>query len=410
MTIDRIPYYLGPDPVPALGSGLAVVAGDDLGIDGSSAELHLFPAGSGRSLLELAEVRELLAARASGAVLWTGSAESERRLAELQVAAFNSRAAVARRLENKVRFTELAERSSLPVPPTVSGPAGAALVEAAARLGFPLVWQLARGYSGLATHPVPDRSTLDRLSAQFQGRPCRVARRIEGLPVTVTGVAVGEAIRLGPPCLQLTGLPELTPHPLGSCGNDFAAPIPLAARVAQVAQGAGQLLLEAGHLGIFGVDLVVAENDAWLIEVNPRLVASVPLWSLTARDQGTPSLLDLHLAAFGRGAAGAGDPGCDWSQLILYRLRDGHGVAAPGSYKGRLSGSGEVEGAVPLPLAGPRRGEVAVVRHPAARRGRELARIIVEGPLVGGEGGLRPELRRLVDRLREELDPEIAEA
>lgn len=401
----RLPYYVGPDPVPALASGLAIVAGDSLGMAAAGAELHLYPGRSGRALLELPEVGELLSARAGGVVLWTGSAEAQHRLAELGVAALNSPPGVARRLENKVRFTELARAASLPLPPAVCGPAGPDLVESAARLGFPSVFQLARGYSGLATHPVPDQPALERLAAQFRGRPSRVTRRIEGLPVTVTGVVLPGRIRLGPPCVQLTGIPELTPHPLGSCGNDFATPVPMASKVEAVATAAARLLLEAGHLGVFGVDLVAGEGEAWLIEVNPRLVASVPLWSLTARDHGGVSLLDLHLAAFGVGEGAEAELECRWSQLILYRLREGGGKAAADSVQGRLTSSGTLEHLAPLSLSGPPPGEVAVLRHPGARSGRELARVIVEGPLLGADGGLRAKLRQLVSGLREELEP-----
>ncbi len=396
-------FYLGPDPLPALGTGLAVVAREDCGLRPGDSELHIFPTPtrSGRSLLELPRVQELLAARAKGAIMWTGSAPAERRLRELGVRAANSPAQVARRLENKAHFSRAAAAAGLPVPPTVTGVAGPELARAALSLGLPLVFQLARGYSGAATYPVSDEAEVVRLCTEFAGHPGRVSRLVKGHPVTVSGVALPDRVVVGPACRQLTGIPELTPHPLGSCGNDFSAAVPEPELVREVSVRAAEWLRREGHLGVFGVDLVVEEGGAaWCIEVNPRLVASVPLWSLSARDAG-PSLLQLHLAAFGLADDQPGPLQCHWSQLILYQLEDevpapriatGHGVVAP---------DGEFLARGPLDLQGPPPGGAALVVRRPSGQGRELARLLTEGPITAADGSLLPSLQGFVRRLRE---------
>ncbi|MGC8474142.1 MAG: ATP-grasp domain-containing protein, partial [Candidatus Dormibacteria bacterium] len=343
---------------------------------------------------------------ASAVVLWTGSAAARRRLTELGVRSANSDPGVARRLENKAHFQDAARVRGIPVPRSVSGVAGPALLAAASHFGR-AVFQLARGYSGAATFPVQDASELGELLTRFEGHPCRVAEFVEGTPVTVTGVALEERVALGPPCLQLTGLAELTPHPLGSCGNDFSSPVPGAEAVAEVAQRTGEWLQELGHRGIFGVDLVVdPKGRPWCIEVNPRLVASVPLWSLSAPPGS--SLLDLHLAAFGLAEDTDAALYCRWSQLILYQRGRAGSAEAPVSEEGAWDSGG---GFVPdgrLTLDGPGPGRVGLIRRSPAGPGKELARLILEGPLIGADGDLLPHLRAAVLALRAELEPEPA--
>ncbi len=404
MTGRRV-FYVAPDPVAALGSQLAVLAASDAGLEAEPERLTVLPGGgrSGRSLLDLPAAGRRLQREASAVILWTGSAAARRRLSGLGVGSANSDPQVARRLENKAHFQDAARARGIPVPRSVSGLAGPDLLAAASPLGR-AVFQLARGYSGAATYPVHGSDELAGLLTRFQGHPCRVAEWVEGTPVTVTGVALEGRVALGPPCLQLTGIPELTPHPLGSCGNDFSSPIPGAEEVARVARQTGEWLRELGHRGIFGVDLVLDRaGHPWCIEVNPRLVASVPLWSLSAARES--SLLDLHLAAFGlaedRGAALS----CRWSQLILYQLGRLAGAEPGVSQEGTWDLAGRFVPGRRLTLAGPEPGRVGLVRRAPAGPGKELARLILEGPLIGAGGELLPHLEKAVLALRQELEP-----
>ena len=404
MTERRV-FYVAPDPVGALGSGLSVLAASDDGLEADPERLTVVGEGgrSGRSLLELPEVGKRLQEEAAAVVLWTGSAAARRRLSELGIPAANSDPEVARRLENKAHFQDAARARGIPVPRSVSGVAGPELVAAAAPLGRG-VFQLARGFSGAATYPIGSPEELNEVCARFRGHPSRVAEWVEGTPVTVTGVALQGRVALGPACLQLTGLPELTPHPLGSCGNDFSSPVPSPEAVQWVAQQTGEWLRELGHRGIFGVDLVVDRSGrAWCIEVNPRLVASVPLWSLSAAPGS--SLLDLHLAAFGLVADLEAPLTCHWSQLILYQI-------GPTATRGPMvsqEGGWDLEGTFTphrrLTLDGPASGRVGLLRRRPAGAGKELCRLILEGPLTSSRGALLPHLERAVRALRQELEP-----
>lgn len=403
-------FFLGPDPIPALGSGLPVICADGCAIGGGVPGLTEFPAAARSSigLLQQTSVQELLGQRASGLVVWKSSAVVERLAAELGLGLANGPAHNSRRLENKAFFSKAAAAAGLPIPAAVGGPADAALQESALALRMPLVFQLAHGFSGAQTYPVTSGGELAELIERFRGHACRVAEMVEGSAVTVTGVAYPEMVVMGTACLQLTGIPELTPHPLGSCGNDFSSAVPHQEAVDRTGAQVGDWLRQHGHRGIFGVDLVVAEDGrCWCIEVNPRLVASVPLWSLSARDRGRSSMLGQHLSCFGIGDQSPAPLSCHWSQLILYQLGESSHPGGAATARGNLDQNGSFSPTGELTLDGPGEGEIAQLIRGASSRGHELARLILEGPLTSPDGRLLPHLAGWVRATRSALEPAV---
>lgn len=401
--------FLGPDPVPALGASLPVVCADGSGLSrGSHPDWEAFDAPAGASspdLLELSAVRQRLSSRVEAVVVWKSSAKLERLARELGVAVANAPALLARRIENKSYFSRAAGAAGLPLPPTRTGTAGPRLLEAARELSPPFVFQLAHGFSGEHTYPARSDSELAVLVGRFQGRSCRVSERVLGTPVTVTGVVSPGRLLVGTACVQLTGQPSLTPHPLGSCGNDFGRPVPAPEAVGEVALRTADWLRRQGHLGIFGLDLVVTDAGAvHCIEVNPRLVASVPLFSLSARDHGAPGILSHHLASFGLVEPPLAELACHWSQLILYQMGSRRSGPGLGTSQGNLPFSGDFSSAGGVGLEGPPPGSAALLVQGRSRPGRELARLIFEGPCSAPDGTLLPHLRTLAAQIRSQLE------
>ncbi|HVB14875.1 MAG TPA: hypothetical protein VNH38_08990 [Candidatus Dormibacteraeota bacterium] len=406
---DNRVVFLGPDPLPALGSGLPVICADGCGlsqVDEPGWERFGSPGStSSAALLQLPTVQRRLRALVDAVVVWKSSAQVEQIAQELGVLVANSPALIARRIENKVHFSRSAPGAGLPIPPTEVGIAGPELLQAAQKLDPPWVFQLAQGFSGEQTYPVGSVTELAELVRRFDGRPCRIAERMDGTPVTVTGVVSPDRILLGPACLQLTGLPSLTPHPLGSCGNDYGRPVPESDAVHEVSLRCAGWLRREGHLGVFGLDLVVGPSGAiWCIEVNPRLVASVPLFSLSARDSGMAGILDQHLACFGIGQPVEVELECRWSQLILYQRGDRLPHPAIASAGGELAASGRFTPKHELGLSGPQLGELGLLVQADSRPGKELARIFLQGPCCAADGSLLPQLAAFVRELRSQLE------
>ncbi|HVB54194.1 MAG TPA: YheC/YheD family protein [Candidatus Acidoferrales bacterium] len=401
--------FLGPDPLPALGSGLPVICADGCGLsqaDGPGWESFDGPgSASSATLLGLLAVQERLRSEAAAVVVWKSSAEVERRARELGVVVANSPALIARRIENKSHFSRAALAAGLPIPPTQAGVAGPELLKASRELSGPLVFQLAHGFSGEQTYLARSAAELEELIHRFEGRSCRVAAQVAGTPVTVTGVVAENRLMIGPACLQLTGLPSLTPHPLGSCGNDYGRPVPQREKIHQVALQTAEWLRRQGHLGIFGLDLLVDEDGAtWCIEVNPRLVASVPLFSLSARDLGRPGILDHHLASFGIVENIDEELACHWSQVILYQREERLPKPERHTARGPLAESGGFSVTGQLGLAGPPPGEAGLLVQAQSRPGRELARVFLQGACCAPDGTLLPHLEALVSELRSHLE------
>jgi predicted ATP-grasp superfamily ATP-dependent carboligase len=104
------------------------------------------------------------------------------------------------------------------------------------------------------------------------GRGWYSQRRVEGLPVGALYVAAsGRASLLGVSEQILTRVGSRPFQYAGSIG-----PIELSPTQHQAVVEVGNLLAKEFDLrGLFGVDLVLAANGVWVIEVNPRYTASV---------------------------------------------------------------------------------------------------------------------------------------
>ncbi|MGA7363073.1 MAG: ATP-grasp domain-containing protein [Candidatus Dormiibacterota bacterium] len=401
--------FVGPDPLPAMGGGLTAICSDGCGLSRASFPGWESFGGTGTSstsaLLRLPGVRDRLESQVEAIVVWKSSAEVEGIARELGIAVANSPALIARRIENKSHFSRGAALARLPIPPTKTGVAGPELRMAVRELPGPWVFQLARGFSGEQSYLARSEIDLEQLVDRFEGRSCRISHEVAGTPVTVTGVVSRERLLLGPACIQLTGLPSLTPHPLGSCGNDYGRPVPEPEAVREVALRTAEWLRLQGHLGVFGLDLVVGEDGGvWCIEVNPRLVASVPLFSLSARDLGVPGILNHHLASFGIGESAATELECHWSQVILYQRTDRLPDPLVRSGEGHYLDLGEFNSNGEMGLAGPSPGSAGLLVQARSRPGKELARLIFEGPCSSPGGALLPKLDTLVQRIRSQLE------
>ena len=122
-------------------------------------------------------------------------------------------------------------------------------------------------------------------------RPTYFQQRIVGLPLASTHVAKNSGA-------QLVGISR---QYVGRGGSRFSyrgslAPWPVAESVSHQVEQLGQAIARAfGLVGLFGIDLIFSDGQAWPVEVNPRYTASVEVmeWALGR------SILADHLQACG---------------------------------------------------------------------------------------------------------------
>ena len=190
-------------------------------------------------------------------------------------------------------------------------------VPLAARYGPRLVVQGPRGNAGQRTWLVASEAEIEAVKPREHGKQVRVAELIDGMPFTVNAVTDEEGLLdWTGPCRQVTGVPWLTPMPLGSCGNAWGErpwSRTCDAR-SRVAAAIGSALSHAGFSGVFGVDFVLGADGPVVIETNPRMVASLPLATQLEVEAGRVPLLLAHLLGLvgdpheAPGGSGAGRP------------------------------------------------------------------------------------------------------
>lgn len=323
----------------------------------------------------------------------------------------------ARAYENKLAFVAAAERAGVPRPRWDSRRLPLDYRALAADLGEPVVVQGARGNAGRRTWLVHSQVELDEIAERAGSGQVRIAEWIEGMPFTATGVAFSasggtlQPARLAAmvePCRQVTGVDWLTPHQLGSCGNAWDEPTlePHISEVQRCVRALGADLSANNYHGVFGVDFVLAADGPLVIEVNPRMVASLPVATELEVEAGRAPLLLLHVLELLDADLGDIDgveaalPLGTASQVIVHRL-PGDGDSRPGSGVYRQA----EEGGLALVRPGASlhdlrtRDELLLLTRRSGEpvtEGKEFARIYTRSP----EGERFPGLRDLVDYLR----------
>jgi hypothetical protein len=124
----------------------------------------------------------------------------------------------------------------------------------------------------------------------------------EARPLNVSGVVYRTgALRLHPLSMQLVGIPSCTHEELGYCGNDFGAVSTLRRAdlqaVEEVVTRVGRWLCSTGYVGAFGVDLLLHEDAALFVELNPRFQGSSRMSSAIAQEHGCVDIFLDHLCA-----------------------------------------------------------------------------------------------------------------
>jgi hypothetical protein len=187
---------------------------------------------------------------------------------------------VARRIAtDKVYVRAVMAALGLPVPEAIALHVSEITYEAVVRrLGEPFVLQAPGGAGGQGTYLVRDRTEL---LAALSGSPeigqWLISRYAGDLTINVAGVVHVDGVRMLPPSLQISGIPELQSDFGAYCGSAFG-PLDVDARVLARASAhvatIGEWLREMGHRGLFGVDIAVDRDRLALLEVNARVQGS----------------------------------------------------------------------------------------------------------------------------------------
>lgn len=181
-----------------------------------------------------------------------------------------------RTLEDKVSFAELAEKHSLKVPKhQVLLWDEAELSSYQAEFGEKFVVQGRMGHAGNCTYIV-EKNKSPELTP---GSRVKLSEWIEGKTYTVNASYSSGALRYGPVWQQIMHVPEWNSYEMGTVGVSPAELNEEATKgLSKTMNSLIPVLDEVKYSGFFGIDLILDESgNWWIIEINPRLTASISL-------------------------------------------------------------------------------------------------------------------------------------
>ncbi len=104
------------------------------------------------------------------------------------------------------------------------------------------------------------------------------------------------------PSCQLIGIKEATSRPFGYCGNDFGIVKLLGEKIInkieKIAAEIGKWLHSYNYLGIWGIDLMVKDDEVIFTEINPRFQGSTYLSAFLSERSDDADPYGEHIAAF----------------------------------------------------------------------------------------------------------------
>ncbi len=171
---------------------------------------------------------------------------------------------------HKAKTSRALRRLGIPTPPTRTIRASCHLLRLAPRLHYPVVCKPPDGVgcAGVFVARTPDGFLRAAQALGGDGRAFLVQPYVEGVHASVA--LLGDGHRTVPLCLnaqRIRGSRRLV-----YCGGATPLEHPLAGRAmahaARVVEGIG------GLRGFFGVDVVLTRDEAFIIEVNPRITTS----------------------------------------------------------------------------------------------------------------------------------------
>ncbi len=179
------------------------------------------------------------------------------------------------------------------------------------------VVQLPRGFSGNSTFLINGKKDLDAIIKKYKNRKVKIAKYLLGDTYTINACAGKFGVAISQPIFQITGLTAYNKNSLGTSGNDYARGGEMASeqkkKIFYYTKKIGEYMRKSGYKGIFGLDFIVsnggcveaelsvgssASGSINLIEINPRLIASIPVFTKLQIQNNQIPFLFLHLAEF----------------------------------------------------------------------------------------------------------------
>ena len=218
----------------------------------------------------------------------------------------SAKSTVARPLENKLRLESIGSACKINCPSTriVNLNSDTFSYCDLNPSEQPFIAQFAKGFSGNRTFLIHSENDFKLLVHRFKNRKIKTTSFIPGDTWTANGCVNREEITVDTPFLQVTRINpsrEINLKTVGSRGNIWGTcPPDLIEKINTAMLKIGDYLRHKGFRGIFGVDFIWNETlkRLVLIELNPRIVASISARSSLKIKYGGIPLIARHILSF----------------------------------------------------------------------------------------------------------------
>ncbi|MCA9379649.1 ATP-grasp domain-containing protein [Candidatus Dojkabacteria bacterium] len=223
----------------------------------------------------------------------------EKKVQELGFNTLNTTSLLNREFEEKI--TQYQNLSQLvKFPKTILDKFGnLSYLQLVHQLGQTFVIQFARGHTGSGTYVIDTEEEFNSIQAENDQRFAKFSAYVSGIAYTINACVTNTGVFMGGLSLQITGDQDLGALWGTTIGNDWSKRINLdnTDQIMKETEIIGSNMYKKGFRGMFGVDFIVKENgETFVIEINARQTASVPMYTKMQllRDEVPLSLLHLY--------------------------------------------------------------------------------------------------------------------
>lgn len=158
-----------------------------------------------------------------------------------------------------------------------------------------------RAHTGTGTHFIDSEPGFLMYKKQLEGNDVKISQMIDGHSYTINGCVTKKGIFVAGLQYQITGIKDLTPGKGSTIGNDWthgyrSVTEEMRKKIFDVTKQIGEIMKRDGFRGLFGIDLVVNGDNYFVIEINARQTANIPMQSKLELRQNHIPLALINLA------------------------------------------------------------------------------------------------------------------
>ncbi len=228
----------------------------------------------------------------------------EKITSELGYKLINTSAELNRAFENKISQYKILSDAGVNFPKTrITEMKNVGYAELKDEFGEKLIIQFNRGHTGDSTILIENGEKFIHIKNTFPDRTVKIVEFIDSpLTYTLNGCITKSGCYAGGLCYQITGVERLAHSKSATVGNDYSVRKGINEEILEKIKTEFNKISEKmkshGYRGMFGIDLIIRNEEVYIIEVNARQTQSVPFYTKLQLSKDEIPLSMLHLAEF----------------------------------------------------------------------------------------------------------------